>query len=580
MLQIAEQGADSDRTSEALGPDPLAPSRPDADDDLRAYFRALGSDERVPSSVMAALRYFEPERLAGTLVKSVVDAHMESKRNGGVVVFAARKMACLYWVLKRAGLRVPDREQVFTDRFALLMDARAWQDKSIFLRDDTWVTGTVLRRRARRLKLYFQTLDPDKIPKIDAAAALNAEPGASPDASGWHEKSQIAVARTFATAGVPYFTDFPVSEEVVMTRQQYMSLLLALDPSLADVTNATIATDDNYAYTLSVKALLSAVSPSGGTDSASFAGLEKCAHALKLRVFVRRINGSYGVRFMPIVVLAAQRVITLLGVAETFGIDVPGAGDLERMSPEELAAWAETVEQPDEPRPGPEAQLRLEVAAEVLKQFFGYVEYLATRELFAALKPVVDQTLTEPQATQVNFTLDEDLAQFVLGRELFSKVDEHISLLRQCKLDEKSPAELRETQAPQLAGEGPIAVGDDLVIPVDNELTTLPRREPGKRIPFCELKEKCELDSWSLALALDVLNDLGRAVPDQIVSNKNGIAVVRRSYRLGEASNPLNELQSMPTSGKLARLAHSIRQVGGSWKPVNWRQAAPDDRRN
>ncbi|MDI9629443.1 MAG: hypothetical protein QM286_13055 [Acidobacteriota bacterium] len=584
-LQIAEQGADSDRTSEVREQD-LQPDRhPPTDYELRAFFSAVSIDYRVPPSVMDALRCFEQERLAGTLVKTVVDALVESDTNQGVVVFAARKMACLYWVLRQAGLRVPNTENVFTDRFALLKDARTWQDRPIFLRDDTWVSGTVLKRRARRLSSYLQVLDPKRMPMIDPAAALNADPN-NPGAADWHKKSQIAVARTFAASGVPYFTDFPVSQEVVLTRKQYMALLLALDPSLADVTNAAIATDDNYAYTLSVKALLNPASASAGGSSKSWAArLERCAHIAKLRVFVRRLNGSYGVRFMPIVVLAAQSVTRLLGLAEKFGINVPGANDLLAKSPEGLADWAGTAELPAEQQPEPdakqqpepEAEAQLEVAVEVLKQLFGYVEYLATRELFAALEPMINQKLKESGVTQINVVIDDDLARFLLGRELASECKEHERLLRDSGLDEKSPAEQQEAMATQLTGEGPIAVGDDLVTLVDNVLTRCLPDDPGRRVPFCELKETCKLDSWSLALALDVLNDLGRAVPDQIVGKKDGIAVVRRSYRLGEASKLLDQLQEMPTSGKLARLARTIRWVDGSWQPVPWTRADTND---
>lgn len=575
---------------------PVPPPELSTPEELRAFFLNRKGDA-PPGSVMHALRHYSPQTLALALVQGVLSTFDEATSRStrgreAVVVFVARKMACLYWVLKLNGLPVPAELKIRTDRFALLRDAHGWKGKDILLRDDTWVRGDALTRRCARLESFFKAesqrtpaagssresgTDVEEDTRIFPQAFLNADGKRSASSVAWHRDAQPVIAQTLADAGVPYFTDFPVTEEFFMTKSQLVRLLDSLDPNFVDVTNASIGVSGNFAYTLSIDHDLNTVA-SGPINYGSLLPdqVRRGAYAMKLRVFARRVHGLYGLRFMPIVILATQSVTRLEGIARDLGIDIVGLAQL-RMQRFEGASDLDTALKGDEER----------TAAETLKQLFGYVEYLASELLFDSLQPSLVEKIkvvSGSEQSPKDVVIDEELSQFILGDELWGQRREHKEVLCNANLDlvheprqldaisQDDPATLLlpTLKASSTWGKSgsvvlpwpvssPLELGDDLVEPIDLYLNSQPQEDEPVRVPFSTLRDDLHTNSWTVSLALDVLNDLGRVVPDQIlVFNSEGRLGVSRSYRYGEASNPLKELRRSVPSGRLARQRRTL----------------------
>lgn len=478
------------------------------------------------------------------------------------VVLAARRMACLHALAVTHGDLGRDAQgsvsnRVISDRFLMQFPREWWTGRHVLVLDDSVNTGRAIRRRLERLRQLG--LGDDAIEVEVAVTSTSTEPyapvrrlidsGSVPPLR--RDGRQIAelsrqFARLFALENLPYFTDFAVSQRVDH------------DPivDLDEVDDAFFRFDVSSA----------AVSGTGGRSLVLVprepdelltrlpAALRSRVDLLKLRLFLSRSErGGVFARCVPIITfepLDLDFLRTVLGRCEV--PSVQNEGDARAPSAE-----AEALE-----------------AEELLNE-------LAIRAGITLLDRLRDSTagsdgdagLWRGISCEV-FRVDTHLMKLLTG--LTEGQLAPLPSLGQDGEDDGARLDPRHLTAFKWPGDGSsleelpahawIIVGDDIVRVVYELLRKLvteyedPSEPPRARLRFslAQLAKVCEASPLAVSLAIDVLNDLGTAVPGNVWDGRE--RVIHRSYAPGEVDSllPYEELPDGRGSGRLAWARKSL----------------------
>lgn len=405
-----------------------------------------------------------------------------------VVVLTARRMACLYAVAQTCGLDVHHRlNVVVSDRFTTLLDADGgWNDQRVVLLDDIVDTGGTRRKRQSELEaITGLSVEVSAIAEVSSGGAA---PGRRVPELGNALAMARADAKAFAAdlalvcneSMIPLIADFPISEEVETSSEVLNGLLSHPQWSVFEVTTAMSAGSDVRAYTLLPRFNTSGVM--GVPDSL----IDLC----KLRVFVRSTIRGLSVRIVPIVTF---REMTTASVTSFFS-----GLKYRRLAQESNGAAP------------------------------GLMSFVASLHFMTILQKEPAYGVS-PLATVV----DEDLAQLYLGNGLMARIRADFAPEVLARLETIKVADQTTTNgmtANRFDGlseiEDHCIVGDDLVEQVSQHL----RR--GEPVSVSELGALVGVRTRTLGLAIDVLNDMGWAVPTSDSSN----GIERRVYAGGEVS--------------------------------------------
>ncbi len=491
--------------------------------------RAVSPDPRAATdSALHAIRDPAVRRQLLGLIEGAHDA-LDTERVD-VVLLAARRMACVYGLLRENGLPAPTRGTVVSDRFLALHPPQDWDGKRVLVLDDTRVTGATLDARLVEARAL---VGPDG--EVLASVALDFGPDAPPSVSlfgvepmrvyqvrhkdGLHNQ----FARAFGDNLLPYFTDFPMTTSLRATAEQFDRLLTAPEWLTVDVTNSAAAGSGARAYSLF---------PTGDGLAAVRDALRPCAELLeivKLRVFSADDGSTVNVRLVPLVL--------------TGGLDA-----------ESLRACFDALGHPlsDDDRATGQAAAAL--------------SFLLSRALLDALRPLLAKTLDQDIAE------DDTFGQFTFGPALHARLAEWsrhgaggpLELVRPVEGDRPWQADGPDfgwDHAP--APYGPFLVlGDDAVFPSFERLRASVRAAggvpgwPSHASALGALADASGGNRPAASLAVDVLNDLGYAVPGYYCSD----GAVRRGYRQGEAHMPddLTDLAPGRLGGQLASVPETL----------------------
>lgn len=514
-----------------------------------------------------------------------------------LLVLTARKMACLYEVLRQSGMSLSGHFDVISDRFIFLQpnleyltdhlvsEESASIDKkktAIYLVDDLSRRGEQLQRRAQNFEAHL-TLNENMLARctlinlrerpVDAEnfRAVGGEDGAG---------MIRAYSRTFARALVPYFTDFPISRTINLEREEFNSLTKWLENrSVYEVTSSVGIDEQLRCYTLDARPLI--------TDEALRKMLDQCCSLVKLRIYMQarsELGLGYRMRIMVKPLLKDLAAIPLCGVAKR----------------RNLLETAPTYHQ--------------------LGQAFGYLEYLLSWELVEHIYRQLPTGVTRHVGESI---VDEQFARIVLGekllahakRSLDSSASNEPSLIgdiQKSLVPRRRDRMLSKTAQPSAM----YVLGDDIIHPIDQIVSdyTRARRDDSaparrevrggnfldcnspdwRRLGFRDLVAKAnqkrqktksqELSDFEVGLALDILTDWGKIVPDQqaiidesgrgkesfeapsrlakLDSNRQGKNVrIQRCFRAGEITASIEK--TTLTGGRLSISSLSWKQLRG-----------------
>lgn len=452
------------------------------------------SDLRVP-----AIR----GRLLDTVSRALLD--LEEGRVD-TVVFAARRMLCLYAVLLGLGLRSPSRGRVVSDRFLETLPDEAWAGRKVLLIDDTRLTGLTLRGRTRTLQRLvgstgtFETrvaLEPPEELSTGAErrAWLDRESGGD-----LHAQFGALFGRNL----IPYFTDFAMSRTVRVPTSALLSLLTRPGWQVAEVTSAAVSGTGARSFSFF---------PGPEVRARLFAALGPASAAVelvKVRVFTRQIDYETELRVVPIVL---TRPFSRDAVEDLLDVLSPGS------NPTDAAT----------------------------EQLTGLATYDLSRLVLEAIADDFSDTLrtfvvedTEHRALVLG-DLDQWIGTAWAWTDLVAIDVDHLV-----------------TVAPQLIDDGrSLLVGDDSVHRLIEHFSALAEKHPDdvmrERSSLHTLATELDVAVSDLSIALDVGNDLGTVVPSHLVIDR----AIYRAYRPGESNDRVES--PGPIGGRYASVAETVR---------------------
>lgn len=573
--------------TDTQAPHPRAPQPPRTGIELRRAAVSLAANNLVISALSSeALRFLNngiarDNLLVGILecIRDAVDYASDCQEqevpHSTIVAFAARRMACLFYLLKKSGILSHETEarlsqlgvQIQSDRFMLLhseKDLPKICNTKVFLCDDTRVTGSMITLLTNQIRHYqlraAEAIGATPPPHVDSRSLITAHEGSVDPIKLDAASLQKGLALTLASGGVPLFTDFPISSELRIKSANIGEYLRTLDPNYLEVTNASAALSDNRAYSLRIEPILSkAKDPEIAELVRQFNAI---SHVIKLRVFARETDKRQArIRAMVKIILKDIDTEAISKIVKTLDFWIPDRNTGNKQTRDEI-----------------------------LKQAFAYFEYLVSHFLFEKIAPLLQDSLppAENGEAPIMFEIDHDLTRYIMGRSIPS---EHYALrtIRKC-ISFIPPSDVQDTPAtstegPARASFGSIVIGDDWAKLADNALTsraaelrgaTLGYRytTPDTRVArhdviytFTELMDvlpKQQGDelfkhfypspAFRTAAALDGLNDYGRIVPTQTILHGK----VCRGYKLGECSLVYDQLTPSATGGKLMPFRETI----------------------
>jgi hypothetical protein len=485
-----------------------------------------------------------------------------------LVILGARRATTFYHVLRLAGVvptpqQTPHR-QVLSDRFMALEEADKWSGgRNVFLVDDTKVTGQSEKTLLRLAKNMKFDVTPDHDGKQGVRVALdysdpNGYPKYGDGSPTWLGKGDPHLhdeyTRAFARALTPLFADAPISEEASVSvetmNRAVKTLIKGSEGSqgsweVANVTNAAIATDGGRNYTLFprddfLRELVDRFGPAANLVS-----------VVKLRLFTMS-DGLNRVRFR-LVPLVLMENLSVEAVAEwLLRVKLINNDQLKILVGSATKDSFDKIEKGLRRKLGPALALMSYLLGRIFLQLFNERTAL---ELFG------QALIEDSQFTSV--AMSERLESIIIPDNL-----RFLFNLPGCR--EKSPSDLVELLNPSfifpegeewLAGEDIFGVGDDLCYPVFSQ-NWLPKRETTngdegkpKFLTLDELVEQLKVSgdfaatnqvtnsTWrnTVSLMLDVLNDLGHAVPVLRLraDSSTGQLLSVRGYRCGENAQPI-----------------------------------------
>lgn len=539
-------------------------------------------------AVWDALAEVGDVRLRAATIELFDDARRRIAEDGvDLVILCARRLACIYQVLLKAGYEPIAGALVVSDRFLDLAGAwLPWQWKHVLILDDSVVLGTTLTKLHADVEERVAGYAPEG-GKVESSAIcvdvdrratylldrLNFAPRLE---LGQHDVQAFStdVVRCLYRNDVPFFSDFPVSRPIATTKVAVLDFVGSGDWNVADVTAPIVAGDGQTAYTLI---------PAAGRERDLLNSLPgnvgQLIRSFKLRVFVHEHeDGAATLTLVPLALLGAcdyddltQAITSLCDVAgaEAFGVTVPSATDMpaaHRLM-QMLTSWlllVEVVSHAAIVGVDDEAPL-LDTAS--LRLYFGPALEQATAVATAIgelpRRDLVDEdgmvVVSDPSTSAHAATLlDDDAIRELLWaqRELLNgarpgSVPERGQMTKVGMVASHAINSLfgylsRQLEAPQ---QRQIRDLNDYTAYCDQFSS-----QPGERIleqaftmdDLAEalLGKQKTLDPWDRALVslgVDVGNDLGIVVPTAQADDERRL--VYRGYRLGEtaqlAENPL-----------------------------------------
>lgn len=238
-----------------------------------------------------------------------------AKLDTDFIVCMARKSARLIDLLALAGLAAPKRLIVY--HYILEQELVRFEGKTVTLIDDTLILGTTLGRAKRQL--------------LDAGAAAVNTVVFSVDAQYWDSRLVVpekhflklehrqllefcsAEIQAFSKFRIPYLTDFPIVDDIQMSKTRFAKLSWLSRWDLHSLTHHVSASDEARSFTaLPEESYIPRIDEVLG---------ESVSHTLevtKVRIFSRRDRkGSHWVRIIPI---ATLRPMNATSVEHLFGI--------------------------------------------------------------------------------------------------------------------------------------------------------------------------------------------------------------------------------------------------------------------
>jgi hypothetical protein len=478
----------------------------------------------------AALRHVSNTRVRERLLAVIEDAHaaLDAGELDGIVL-SARRMACIYALARTHGLRKPERGVVLADRFLEMQGPpSSWEGLRLRVLDDSLVSGRTLQNRIERVRSLVGNSGAVSAEVVVASDELDDLP---PELVSvpirLSTESTAALNRDFASVFgrtlMPYFTDFPVSAQVSLSLDAFGRLLDNASWVTVDVTNAALAGTAYRTYSLL---------PRSSFREMLAARLGGAAHLLeicKIRVFTEDAGAEVRVRVVAIVSFGALEVASVLTCASALGLP-------DRVDHVDQAMGAAT-----------------------------YLASTAVLEAFSSMLAETSTTLGEA-AGHTSFEPDEEIAEINLGHELRQRIEqlgsdlEVLSGLRAVDdgdgTNRALEQELRWSDT-QFEDSAPLFIlGDDLVQPLFTkiaEINTAVSRHAAdwsqESISARSASAELGSNTATLSLCLDVLNDLGFAVPHYYEFSGR----VFRAYRPGEVA-----FESQPRAGRLGGLLASI----------------------
>lgn len=479
----------------------------------------------------ATLRPISDVPVRRRLIDMIATAHRRlADGDVDLVLLAARRMACVHAVLEvRSDLRdgvvntsSASGRHVLSDRFMETTDPPVpWEECRVLILDDSVNSGATLEDRLDRLEELGVPIE-----AVEVDVAVRGTTPASPRVTGAlvrdpllrtpHEIHQLSrqFAALFARHRVPYFTDFPVSEEQTWSGDSFADLLTNVAWQTVDVSNTALGTSSDRTYSLL---------PRQPVLDALFKKVPELRDHLelaKLRVFATHDPWDVRVRVVPIVSFRPMRAADLDDWAERLG--VTRGGDATRA-----------------------------------RQTVGMLTFLAARYLLGAYN-----TCNElPDIVE-----DAAISRVMLGTDVLERLGT-IDLAAAHLPDVIAPEPLAPEsikwngQVAQPSRGEMVVTGDDLVEDLYKELarsTTRDNTTSGRdeqALDFGHFLQSHDANISTVSLSIDVLNDLGSAVPKHVLQD----GTVKRVYRPGEvdAFLPYDRLRPGPLGGRLARIERS-----------------------
>ncbi|RRD47445.1 hypothetical protein [Tessaracoccus sp. OH4464_COT-324] len=552
-----------------------------------------------------------------------------------IAVLTARKMACLYEILRGRGLDFSRGFEVVSDRFIFLEPNMTFfrkgksggqtgaspgrkkkattrveetPQRTVYLIDDLSRRGEQLQRRSENFRALAGV-------DVRAHALIHLKHNAADarqfSAIGGADGAGIirAYARAFSRALIPYFTDFPITTTIELSQTAFDRLMGKLSRAGIYEVSSSVGIDEGLrCYTIDLLSLL--------PDNPIVSKAAEHCFVIKLRLFVEvpsASNGKYRLRAMvkPLCRPMAMKKLTKLGQRHNL---------LNR-----------------EPKNSPPPHQ--------LGQLFGFFEYALSWQLLTVVIEhfIRDAQEEDTQDSQANpggpgktgsqqKLIDEEFARLVLGRPLFEELlklsNESAELVSQAFKRVSRRKKEPRGRATKRAGSSFI-LGDDLTQFIDEIVSKNTRFRKAERSLWAKdkaqtkdwlrqsfravvkaVKAKAKKDAKSgrdkalqldlkqltpfvVSLALDILTDWGKIVPDQqavfrgkVLDRLHGTTVgddkadgagksprrgpkgrIERCYRAGEITAVVRS--ATLTGGRLSTSQYSWRIGGDRGQPVS-----------
>jgi hypothetical protein len=427
-----------------------------------------------------------------------------------VVFLGARGATAFHHLLRLAGQAEFHRGRVLSDRFIALEDRAVWEGQRAWLIDDRQTYG---QAKQRLKKAAGGLCGEGFIVGDDVHVALDSKRG---EGNKLHEQYALALGR----ACTPLFADFPITCEITVSAQDLVRLTSAEGLrrwDIANVTNTVVAPMGGRSYS---------IFPHGGflrgfQDRVGTAA--SLIRMVKLRVFAfAQGRTGYRLRLVPMVLLNEQPI----DVVRRWLIDSGLPNDKDR-----------------EEQPGPALALMGYLLSRV---WLDYVSDELGGDWFGGQPLVEDLEFTRVAMSEV---LSRAAGADRLG-SLQALQGPTTEDLREPVFDLLSREVERRLFAvgDSIKGDGRVGA-DELVAFLDTVRRLLPETEPAApEKAFKTLAELAvalsaelghrEVGDFTVSLALDVLNDLGHAVP--VLRTRDGKAT--RGYRRGEKAGPIDTI--------------------------------------
>lgn len=442
------------------------------------------------NDALIAIRRVDYRRqLIDTVFEAVADVRAGRAQR---ILLAARRMTCLYALLRDRGLEEPEgRDVVLSDRFMELLPDDAWNGQRVLLLDDTRITGkTMEERESRARRLIGASGSVETRIAIEDGALAGEEESPEETAARLAETVELhgQFAHAFGRNLLPFFTDFCISRAADGVSEETLEEVLdCQDWRTVEVTNSVLAGTGARAFSLFL---------SGATLERFEGAIGDAARLVdiaKVRIFTAVRNGQLQLKVVPIVL---TRSFTRESVDEWLG----GIGVTPRDTPAQLSTAA------------------------------GLVTVMLSRRLLEVFGLILEE--------KFGLRIEEDtqFAGLMLGEEgnrlAAATNGESLAGL---KTVESASVRLAEPefvwpQARPSQDAHRFVVGDDVVEPFFDAIQG-PNGHSKQRITLAQLAERTSSSTAAASVAIDILNDLGFSVP----SFEVGETLVARAYRAGEA---------------------------------------------